>query len=142
MTGGEQDEPERSRWRSAIEPVVILAVAVSGMITSDGALLVVGCSAVALLYLADRGQHRQLITSATHLPAAAVASLSIGAHLLNNLVFCLLAFCAGRLTTLIWLAPGGWHALDWSAIAQWSAVSLGTILFMLLAWRLLERGGR
>lgn len=142
MNEGAPDEPQHRSWlQRGLELVTIIGVAVSGLISADH-WTAVGAGAVALLFLSDRGQHRALIEAAGELSPTFVAALSVGAHLMNNLLFCALAFCAGRLSALVWFdAVDGRHGA-WGDVALWSAVTLGVVVVMKALWWMLERAGR
>ena len=102
MSEGAPEEPQHRSWlQQGLELVTITSVAGSGLISGD-LWIAIGAGAVALLFLSDRGQHRALIEVARKLSPTYVAGLSVGAHLINNLLFCSLAFCAGRLSGLVW----------------------------------------
>lgn len=61
----------------------------------------IGLGAVALLWLSDRGQHRELARHVAALPGELVILLSVFAHLGNNALFYSLAFGCG--SVLRWL---------------------------------------
>lgn len=84
--------------------VAILVSCVSGAVHAP-AWIAVPASAVALLWISNRGQHRDLVDYASRLSPAHVLTLSIGAHLLNNLLFCSLAYVFGMAAGWLWEVP-------------------------------------
>ena len=133
--------PPYSRVQQALELATILLVSLCGL--ASGALWpAAGGAAVALLFISDRGQHRALVDRVHNLSPAYVAALSVGAHLISNLLFCLLAFCAGRLSGLFWFDLSDRHDGVWSEIATWSAFTLSVVAVMRTSWWLLGRASR
>jgi hypothetical protein len=118
-----------SRLQMVGSYVIILAVALSGGVSGHlWPLLFAG--AVVLLVLADRGQHQALIEHVEGRNRPLVAALSIGAHLVNNLLFCALAFGLGRLSRLVWFDVMDGRDGAWLEVALWCLFQL--VLFGLL----------
>ena len=142
MSEGAPEEPQHRSWlQQGLELVTITSVAGSGLISGD-LWIAIGAGAVALLFLSDRGQHRALIEVARKLSPTYVAGLSVGAHLINNLLFCSLAFCAGRLSGLVWFdVVDGRHGA-WNSVALWSLITVAIVLVMQAIWWMMERAGR
>jgi hypothetical protein len=93
--------PDRSRVQTMIEIAVILGVSLVGLIDWKS-WWTVPAAAVVLLFVSDRGQHRWLADRFPALDQRHVLALSIGAHLLNNTFFMILAFVAGAATRWLW----------------------------------------
>jgi hypothetical protein len=67
--------------------------------------IVVPSGAVALLWVADRGQHRALIERLRQHSPVYVLTLSVGASLLNSALFCTLAYMLGYALRWWWSGP-------------------------------------
>lgn len=74
---------------------VFFLTALVGLFQGLNGWISVPAASIALLWITDRGQHRLLVERAPNLPDWAVLSLSIAAHLLNNVAFTSLAYFLG-----------------------------------------------
>jgi hypothetical protein len=133
----------RTRLRGVAEYLLIAAVALSGW-ASAGSWPFLFAVAVSLLLVSDRGQHRVLAERFEDAGRAYVAALSIGAHLVNNVLFCALAFGFGRIMRVFWVDLLEGRAGAWIDLVQWSGLELAIVGMMQLLWwisgRRVERG--
>lgn len=76
---------ERTRLEGGMELAIMFAGCLAGLLHLPGGLSVVGLGVV-LLFVSDRGQHRDLADQVSGRPRAAVVALSMAAYLTLNMV--------------------------------------------------------
>ena len=141
MSEGHDEPPKLSRPRSVASFIVLAGVALAGY-AATAAWPAIFVGAVALLFASDRGQHRWLADRFQNMPRDYVVGLSVGAHVLNDLLFTTLMFSLGRATRLFWWdvmsgTPGAWGELAW-----WLGMTVIVIGVGQVVWWWLGRAGR
>lgn len=81
---------------------ILFACGVVGYIDGTAWWWAIPTAGVAILWASDRGAHRALAEHYSDRGWWTVLSMSIGAHLVSDLVFALLGFAAGLGTRLVW----------------------------------------
>lgn len=90
----------RGRWRAILEAGIFLFATASGYFSLPGTVSVLGLSA-ALLFVSDKGQHKDLADRFPGRARAHVVALSIGAFFGLNVIALLACYLVG--SGLAWL---------------------------------------